>query len=334
MQSTRSKQKLIDKENIGAAINFKNPQPGSRRLLFKEIRNTDQQTKFNGKIQIEVPTKISQPSNSDPKPVKTNTQLAEPYQHSILEYLKSRQYFYIVDKDYMGKQKDLNNRMRSILIDWLVDVSFKFKLLPQTLFMTVNLLDRYLSLRQIQRSELQLLGISALMIQAKFEEIYPPVLKDYIAVCDNSYMCEEILRMEETILSALHFNITQPSAFYFLQLIQQKLKLQPKQFIFAQYILESTLLDIECLRFNHINLVAGAVFLVNKIFNRGNWNHKYTLIFSVCEQEAKKCAKMLHSIMQAVDGTVLTAVKRKFSLPEFFEVSKYKIEKVNGSRDK
>ena len=77
--------------------------------------------------------------------------------------------------------------MRAILIDWLVDVNIKFKLRPQSLFLTVNLIDWYLSQNQIERQNLQLVGISALMLIGKYEEIYPPLLKEYISVCDNAY---------------------------------------------------------------------------------------------------------------------------------------------------
>ena len=80
----------------------------------------------------------------------------------------------------MTAQSDITPKMRGILIDWLVDVALKFKLLPQCLFMAVNLLDRFLSKTQTSRNHLQLAGITCLMISAKFEEIYPPLLKDYV----------------------------------------------------------------------------------------------------------------------------------------------------------
>jgi hypothetical protein len=45
---------------------------------------------------------------------------------------------------YMEKQNDINEKMRAILVDWLIEVHLKFKLLPETLFLTVNIIDRYL----------------------------------------------------------------------------------------------------------------------------------------------------------------------------------------------
>ena len=80
----------------------------------------------------------------------------------------------------MKKQSDINERMRAILIDWLVDVHLKFKLLPETLYLTINMIDRYLDKEVITRRKLQLVGISAMLISSKYEEIYPPEIKDYL----------------------------------------------------------------------------------------------------------------------------------------------------------
>lgn len=86
--------------------------------------------------------------------------------------------------------------MRAILVDWLVDVHNKFKLLPETLFLTVNIIDRYLEKVVIKRSQLQLVGVSAMLIACKYEEIYAPEVKDFVYVTDKAYTREEVLRME------------------------------------------------------------------------------------------------------------------------------------------
>ena len=73
------------------------------------------------------------------------------------------------------------------MIDWLVDVHLKFKLLSETLFLTINLIDRFLSTKQVERAKLQLLGVSAMLISTKYEEIYPPTVKDFVYITDNAY---------------------------------------------------------------------------------------------------------------------------------------------------
>lgn len=78
--------------------------------------------------------------------------------------------------------------MRGILLDWLVDVHLKFKLLPDTLFITINLIDRYLDKVPIPRTKLQLVGVASLFIACKYEEVYSvPHIKDLVYVCDKAY---------------------------------------------------------------------------------------------------------------------------------------------------
>jgi G2/mitotic-specific cyclin-B, other len=91
---------------------------------------------------------------------------------------------------YMVIQSDINEKMRAILIDWLVDVNVKFKLVPEVLFMTVNIIDRFLSKIKVNRHKLQLVGVSSLLIATKYEEIYPPALKEFVAICDRAYTAD------------------------------------------------------------------------------------------------------------------------------------------------
>ena len=262
----------------------------------------------------------------------TDRESALIYHDLILDHLRERQSVYSFDKEYMARQPDINKKMRSILVDWLVDINIKFKLMPQTLFKTVNLIDRYLAIREVTKHELQLLGITALLIQCKYEEVYPPQLKDFVAVCDNAYSKEEILDMESEVLNSLEFDLNQPNSLYFLQILQYKIKMDEKPLAFVRYILETTLLEASIVRYNNLTQVAGAVFLVLKIFKLGNWSAEHNTIFGISEVEVRVCAKNLYIIMQKIDASSLCAIKRKFADPEFFEVSKYKIEKVNGNR--
>ncbi len=106
--------------------------------------------------------------------------------------------------------------MRAILVDWLIDVHLKFKLLPETLFLTINITDRYLSNVNINRKILQLVGVSAMFIASKYEEIYAPELKDFVFVTDQAYTREEVLEMEGQILSVLGFDFGYASPLKFL----------------------------------------------------------------------------------------------------------------------
>ena len=100
------------------------------------------------------------------------------------------------DGFYMRRQLDINENVRAILVDWIISVHAKFKLLPETLYLTINLIDRYFSIFNVQKSDVQLVGVASLLIATKYEEIYPPTVKDFIYLTDNTYTRKQIIAME------------------------------------------------------------------------------------------------------------------------------------------
>ncbi|GAB2283510.1 hypothetical protein Dimus_018017 [Dionaea muscipula] len=105
--------------------------------------------------------------------------------------------------DYMVSQFDINEKMRAILVDWLIEVHNKFDLMPKTLYLTVNLVDCFLAAKMVPRREIQLLGISAMLIACKYEEIWAPEVDDFVCISDRVYTDEQILRMEKIIMHHL-----------------------------------------------------------------------------------------------------------------------------------
>src|SRR6056300_1755735 len=104
-------------------------------------------------------------------------------------------------------QSDINCKMRAILIDWLVEVHLKFKLMPETLFLTTNLIDRYLELKAVTRKNLQLVGVTAMLIASKYEEIWAPEVRDFVYISDRAYTREQILACEKGLLNELAFEL-------------------------------------------------------------------------------------------------------------------------------
>ena len=115
------------------------------------------------------------------------------YVQDMYEHFRSKEIATSVRPVYMEDQQYINERMRSILVDWLVEVHLKFKLVPETLYLTINIIDRYLAKAEVKRTKLQLVGVTALLIASKYEEIYPPELKkDFVYICDNAYTEHEV----------------------------------------------------------------------------------------------------------------------------------------------
>jgi len=148
-----------------------------------------------------------------------NTLECSEYANDIFSHLKLTELKFIPKPGYMKNQTDINEKMRAILIDWLVEVHLKFKLFSETLYLTVNLIDRYLEKENVLRQHLQLVGVTSMLIASKYEEIYAPEVRDFVYITDQAYTKEEILAMEYKILTTLEFNVTTPSSFRFLERI-------------------------------------------------------------------------------------------------------------------
>lgn len=162
---------------------------------------------------------------------------------------------------YMNSQKDINAKMRAILVDWLVEVHMKFRLVPETLYLCINIIDRYCKLVQIKRSSLQLVGVTALLIACKYEEIYPPEVRDCVYITDRAYQSSEVLDMEQDIVHKLGFRITVPTAFPFLQRFISIVNATDLVKHAASYYTERTLQEHDMLKWRPSVICASALVL-------------------------------------------------------------------------
>ena len=211
----------------------------------------------------------------------------------------------------MTSQPDINEKMRAILIDWLVEVHLKFKLLPDTLYLAVNILDRFLEKEVVLRDKLQLVGVTAMFIASKYEEIYPPEIRDFIFLSDNAYAKPEIIAMEEKILKTLEFNFNVPSPLRFLQEFGRHLGANDLTLSFAQYLIELSLVEYKFLRYIPSHCAASALFLADKLQNKGmGWDNRIGERISYKETGLKSCAKELAVLMQLAGKSSLQAVKK------------------------
>lgn len=161
----------------------------------------------------------------------------------------------------MDAQDDINAKMRAILVDWLVEVHMKFRLNPNTLFLCVNITDRYCSEVAVKRSKLQLVGVTALLVACKHEEIYPPEVRDCVYICDRAYNHQEVLDMEQSILKVLNWKISVPTAYPFLHRFLSLVDASPRVGHAAQYYLERSLQEHDMLDYRPSEVCCAAVIL-------------------------------------------------------------------------
>ena len=172
--------------------------------------------------------------------------------------------FWMPDWEYMTKQTDINEKMRKILVDWLLKVHSKFKLLPETLYLTVNIIDRYLSHELVNRKILQLVGVTSMHIACKYEEIYPPEANDFVYITDNAYTKKELLDMEYKILKTLNFNLTYASAYRHLERFCTVTNWE-HLLSNANKLMNSSLMEYSMIKYEPIVLAAGGLYLAYAI---------------------------------------------------------------------
>ena len=202
-------------------------------------------------------------------PMSDQLDFADPqnvseFQQAAYESMLLAEVDCMFDCDYISKvQTELRDTSRAFLLEWIIDVHRKFRLVPECLYVTQFILDQFLSRKKIAKSELHLLGVAGLLISTKYEEIYPPELRDLLAVSENKFTRDQVLKKEKEILMTLEFKITAPSAYRFLERYRRLAPIfeDKEVFFFAQYILEVSLLDITLMRFKPSELAAAALIL-------------------------------------------------------------------------
>lgn len=147
----------------------------------------------------------------------------------------------------MSSQKEINVKMRTILIDWLMEVVQDMKLSMSTLFLSVNIIDRYLSLQSIERDLFQLLGVAALLIASKLEEVQPRNVDEMADICDGAYSVKQVAEMELACLQKLNFCVSVPTLLYFANRLLVVCDLECKDLV--HYFLSICLLRSDVLKF-------------------------------------------------------------------------------------
>ena len=242
---------------------------------------------------------------------------------------------------YMKNQTEINEQMRSILIDWIIDVDEKFGFTDETLFMTILIIDRYSTQNDISKIKYQLLGIVAMLIACKHEEIYVPKIDDFIYITDNTYTREEVLEMENNVLKCLNFSLLYPSPIKFYEYLSLNFGFDKKMYFLGKYLMESFLLDMRYVKYK-ASIIAGACcYIAMKFFKKENYKESYNKKYYVLpkkddnksensekELSVKDCAQDICLCIDNVEEGGFISCKKKYSKDEYENVS-ILISKIN-----
>ncbi|CAJ1461235.1 unnamed protein product [Effrenium voratum] len=227
------------------------------------------------------------------EPMEDPQHVAE-YVKDIYSHMQTVEPLFQPRPHYMTEQREINAKMRGILVDWLVEVARKHGLRAETLFMTVNLTDRYLSHRQV---------------------------KDFVYITDNAYSKEDILNMEVSMLRTLNFELCGPTVAHFL--VRFKGLVPNEQAHLMQYLAELSMLEVPMLQYSSSQIAAAAAMLSNKLLRKpSTWPPQMAALSSRSEAEVRLCARELCGTLEAQERSPLQAIRKKFSQERFSRIAR------------
>ena len=215
----------------------------------------------------------------------------------------------------MKKQHDINERMRSILLDWLIGVHKRFKLKENTLFFAINYLDRFLGIKEVKRGEFQLVGTSALFIAAKYEDVYPPDIKDFVFVTDKSCTKLEIVAMESLILKTLDYSLTVVTPNILLSHLWSHFNGNNKTiYLLASYFLELSLVEYEMIKYKPSLQASSSLCLARRIVkNIPIWDDFIVKYTGYNENDIEECVNDMLKLCKEIGCSRFQSIREKYS---------------------
>ncbi|CAF0931602.1 unnamed protein product [Rotaria sp. Silwood1] len=350
---------ILQQENLSPSL-LKNKISITSRPILTAIRSIKQYSKENEnenntqmfispmvKTNYFTEQKLSLSNNN-----KTREQLEQDlyelpeYRQSIFEHLKSVEHIYAPKVNFMEYQSDINSAMRTILIDWLIEVTDEYKLNDETLFLCVQYVDRFLSTVNVTRSKLQLLGTTCMYVASKYEEMYPPALEEFSFITDNTYEIKHILRMEQIIMKMLNFSISGPTCYTFLQhyLINLKSIISTDNnddykclIMLSNYLCTLTLLYDRPFSLYYSSIIAAScllysIQLLNQYLNIDiNWSNYYIQLTTYTQNDLNECILSLTEIYSKTyyqDKITSSLLRRYSNIKKYNELYQKRVREI------
>ncbi|KAM4630297.1 G2/mitotic-specific cyclin-B2-like [Polymixia lowei] len=249
-------------------------------------------------------------------------QLCSQYVKDIYAYLHVLEGQQMVRPKYM-QGYEITERMRALLIDWLIQVHSRFQLLQETLYLTVAILDRFLQVQPVSRRKLQLVGVTAMLVASKYEEMYSPEVADFAYITDNAFTKAQILQMEQLVLHCLDFNLGRPLPLHFLRRASKAASSNVEKHTLAKYLMELTLIDYDMVHYRPSEIAAASLCLSQLLLDGLAWSatqqHYSTYTESHLQPIMKHIAKNVVIVNEG--KTKFQAVKNKYSSSKLMRIS-------------
>ncbi|CAK1602696.1 unnamed protein product [Parnassius mnemosyne] len=251
------------------------------------------------------------------------------YAMDIFNYLRSRERLFPID-DYLQRMKGITSWMRALLVDWMVEVQESFELNHETLYLAVKLVDLFFTRStktqpekdHLTKEELQLLGASALFIASKFDERIPPLIDDFLYICDGAYTLGQMLKMEMNILRVIDFDLGIPLSYRFLRRYARCARVSMPTLTLARFVLEQCLLEYGLLGHSDSKMAAAALYIALRMKSLGTWTPTLQYYTGYKLQDILPIVLEQNAALHKKPKSAISTVRNKYSHTIFFEVAK------------
>jgi len=283
---------------------------------------------------LPVATSTAQIENIDQDDVE-NPQLVVEYVNEIYAYMRYLEDKQSISEEYLSHVKStIMPKMRAVLVDWLIQVHQQFNLLQETLYLTIAVLDRFLQVYagKVERKQLQLVGVAAMFIASKYEEMYAPEIGDFVYITDRAYTESQIREMEMRILDTLGFDLGRPLPLHFLRRNSKAGNVDALTHTMAKYIMELTLVEYKMAHWKPSLVAASALALSLKVLDQDQkslsqlWSptlvHYTSYKLSEISDTVAKLATLVLTTSRAPENSKLLAVRKKYEDKKMSRISK------------
>jgi len=332
-KALRSGKMTLDRRALGIIENRGSFRRASTRRTLKAKR-VNAEPPREAKVVQDLP--VLPPGVRNIDGAESDPQLCKEYAPFLYGYLRELERQLPIRKEFL-KNCHVNGKMRAVLIDWLVEVHNQFKLLQETLYMTIYIIDRYMTLdgMSIKRSKFQLLGVAAMFTASKVEEMYAPEINDFVYITDNAFSAAEIRQMELKILETINFALQRPIALHFLRRNSRAGDVDIQQHTLAKYFIELSQVEYDMAHIPPSLLAACSLYLALMVLGHDGdsdmesvWNRslEYYSTYTYLQMLPTVC-KLANIIKKAADGK-LKAVYTKYCTKKMMKVAE--LEELKG----
>jgi len=233
IKQTNPKQKLTKMKSMDKVNNSSHSSHLSSFNMDKNVKNNKNENKINKKLSslnlenllININFNSKNKIETDEYRAMYSKYVRDDYSNSIIKSLLEDEQ---INENYLDNHK-ITERMRTRMVDWMIEVLSNYHCDESTYFESINLMDRYFKQCEIKKqvllpAELHLIGVTSMFIASKYQDIYPlrlKIVQDKIA--HNKLTCQEIKNKEDEMMRYLGYNIGLPTMWDFITIFMEEI---------------------------------------------------------------------------------------------------------------